>query len=95
MGGTLRFSLVPSITFLSAISGCILPYNNDQTFSPLLQSFIMANLQICNISAAEVRSTNDPCQSNATVGPTTDNIVGKLILKCDGNVCLEIKATVD
>ena len=70
-----RFSMVTLIPASSEIS-IDAAYNNSQTSSTLLRSFIIANLQISNISAAEARSMNDPW-SSVTTGPTTDKIVCK------------------
>ena len=48
----IRFSMATSISLFSAIS-IDAAYNNSQTCSPRLRSFIMANLKISIISAAE------------------------------------------
>ena len=56
-GETLRFSMITWIPFPEIAMDAA--YINSQT-SECLRSFVMANLQICNIFAAEARLTNDP-----------------------------------
>ena len=51
---------ITSISF-SALSLDV-AYNNSQTVPPLWQSFIVADLQTCNISAAEARLMNEPLE---------------------------------
>ena len=51
-------------------------YNNSQNSSTIWRSFVMANLQICNIFAAEARLMNDPW-SSATTCSATHNIAWK------------------
>ena len=76
LGGTLRFY----DHFNTILSGYSIAadYNNFHT-SLLPRSFIIANLQISNIPAAEARSLNNP-RSNVTTGPTTNNILCKSLM---------------